>query len=63
MAEKTTMKHVGDVIGLSRARVSTHAPHATADRSRRRRRIEVPRFRRATLRRARVVGGVRGHGH
>jgi len=25
--------------------------------------MEVPRFRRATLRRARVVGGVRGHGH
>jgi hypothetical protein len=63
MAEKTTMKHVGDVIGLSRARVLTRVPRTTADRSRKPRRMEVPRFRRATLRRARVVGGVRGHGH
>jgi hypothetical protein len=62
MAGKTTMKHVGDVIGLSRARVPKHVPRATADRSGNPKGIELPRSRRTTMKRARVVGGVRGRG-
>jgi hypothetical protein len=62
MAGRTTMKHVGDVIGLSRARVPKHVPRATADRSGNPKGIELPRSRRATMKRARVVGGVRGRG-
>jgi hypothetical protein len=54
-------KHVGDVLGISRARVPKHVPRATRDRSGNPKGIEVgPR--RRHLKRATVVGGVRGRG-
>lgn len=54
-------KHVGDVLGISRARVPAHVPRATKDRGGNPKGIEVrpPR----SLRPARVVGGVRSHRH
>ena len=52
-------KHVGDVLGISRARVPAHVPRATKDRSGNPKGIEVARPR--GLRLARVVGGVRSH--
>jgi hypothetical protein len=52
-------KHVGDVIGLSRARVPEHVPRATTDRGGNPKGIEVSRPR--NIKRARVVGGVRSH--
>lgn len=55
-------KHVGDVIGLSRARVPKHVPRATADRSGNPKGIELPRSGRTTMKRVGVVGGVRGQG-
>lgn len=54
-------KHVGDVIGISRARVPEHVPRATTDRSGNPKGIEVTRPR--SSRQARVVGGVRSHRH
>jgi len=55
-------KHVGDVLGLSRARVPAHVPRATKDRGGNPKGIEVglPR-KKATP--ARVVGCVRAHRH
>jgi len=52
-------KHVGDVLGLSRARVPAHVPRATKDRGGNPKGLEVGRPRR--IKRARVVGGVRSH--
>ena len=54
-----TKKHVGDVLGISRARVPAHVPRATKDRGGNPKGIEVERPR--SLRPARVVGGVRSH--
>jgi len=54
-------KHVGDVLGISRARVPAHVPRATKDRGGNPKGIEVGRPR--SLRLARVVGGVRSHKH
>jgi hypothetical protein len=53
-----TKKHVGDVLGISRARAS-ELPRATTDRGGNPKGIEVRR--RRTLKPARVVGGVRTH--
>ena len=50
-------KQVGDVIGLSRARVPAHVPRATADRGGNPKGIEVKRPR--SPKPARTVGGVR----
>jgi len=52
-------KHVGDVLGISRARVPAHVPRATKDRGGNPKGIEVSRPR--GLRRSRTVGGVRSH--
>ena len=52
-------KHIGDVIGLSRARVPAHVPRATKDRGGNPKGLEVKRAR--SPRRAGVVGGVRSH--
>jgi hypothetical protein len=60
MAKKAT-KHVGDVIGISRARVPAHVPRATKDRGGNPKGIEV--HRRRTTKRAKTVGGVRTHKH
>ncbi len=51
-------KHVGDVLGISRARAGD-LPRATKDRGGNPKGIEVKR--RRTLKPARVVGGVRTH--
>jgi hypothetical protein len=61
MARKTSRskKHVGDVLGISRARVPAHVPRATTDRGGNPKGIEVGRAR--SIRLARVVGGVRSH--
>lgn len=52
-------KNVGDVLGLSRARVPAHVPRATKDRGGNPKGIEVGRPRK--IKRARVVGGIRSH--
>jgi len=57
-----TKKHVGDVLGISRARVPAHVPRATKDKGGNPKGIELDRPRRPA-KRARVVGGVRGRGH
>lgn len=58
-----TKKHVGDVLGIGRARVADDAPRASTKRGGRRPKgIELPRLSRSGLKRARVVGGVRGRG-
>ena len=54
-------KHVGDVLGISRARVPASVPRATKDRGGNPKGIEVTRRKRT--KRAGVVGGVRGRGH
>ena len=54
-------KHVGDVLGLSRARVPASVPRATRDRGGNPKGIELSRPKRPT-RRARTVGGVRVRG-
>ena len=54
-------KHVGDVLGISRARVPSTAGRATSDRGGNPKGIEVGGARRRT-KRASVVGGVRGRG-
>ena len=51
-------KHVGDVLGISRARVPAHVPRATKDRGGKPKGIEL-RGTRTSLKPARVVGGVR----
>lgn len=53
-------KHVGDVLGISRARVPAHVPRATKDRGGNPKGIEVAR-RPSSLKPARTVGGVRSH--
>jgi len=55
-------KHVGDVLGISRARVPAHVPRATEDRGGNPKGIELG-GRKRTTRRARTVGGVRARGH
>jgi hypothetical protein len=52
-------KHVGDVLGISRARVPAHVPRATKDRGGNPKGIEVSRPR--AMKRSRTVGGVRSH--
>ena len=52
-------KHVGDVLGISRARVPAHVPRATKDRGGNPKGIEVGR--RSSLKPSRTVGGVRSH--
>ena len=59
-AAKSVKKHVGDVIGIGRARVPKDVPRATKDRGGRPKGIEVSKTTRRTLKRAGVVGGVRG---
>ena len=59
---KRAKKHVGDVLGISRARVPDEVPRATTDRGGRPKGIEVAGAKRPRLRRAGVVGGVRGRG-
>lgn len=63
MAKKSAdKKHVGDVIGLSRSKVK--APIASKGTSSRRRAsgIELPKVASRGMKRAGVVGGVRGRG-
>jgi hypothetical protein len=55
------VKHVRDVLGISRARVPAHVPRATRDRGGNPKGIEVRSPR--SPRPARVVGGVRSHRH
>lgn len=62
-ARKSSKKHVGDVLGISRARVPPDVPRATADRGGNPKGVEIGRARRRTQRLARTVGGVRGRGH
>ncbi|MDP3720306.1 MAG: hypothetical protein Q8T13_21290 [Acidobacteriota bacterium] len=61
-ATKSAKKHVGDVIGISRARVPKDVPRATTDRGGRPKGIEIGTTTRPTAKRAGVVGGVRGRG-
>lgn len=62
MAKKSSKKHVGDVLGISRARVPAHVPRATKDRGGNPKGIEVGARPRGThLKRSRTVGGVRSH--
>ena len=60
MAKSKPKKHVGDVLGISRARVPADVPRATKDRGGNPKGIEVAGKRR-TVRRSRTVGGVRTH--
>jgi len=57
-------KALGDVLGISRARVSAPLPRATANSSARRRRMERIELEssRPAARLSRTVGGVRGRG-
>jgi hypothetical protein len=57
--ESEHKKHVGDVLGISRARVPAHVPRATKDRGGNPKGIEVGR--RSSLKPSRTVGGVRSH--
>lgn len=64
MAKKTeakSKKHVGDVLGISRAKVPAHVPRATKDRGGRPKGIEIRLPQRTKHKPARVVGGVRSH--
>jgi hypothetical protein len=54
-------KHVGDVLGISRARVPDHVPRATKDRGGNPKGIEVGGRRSSHLKPSRTVGGVRAH--
>ncbi len=56
-----TKKAVGDVLGISHARVPASVPRATKDRGGNPKGIEISRARKK-LKRAAVVGGVRGRG-
>ena len=60
-AGSRTKKHVGDVLGISRARVPASVPRATDDRGGNPKGIELDRPRRST-KPMRAVGGVRGRG-
>jgi hypothetical protein len=62
VAKKSDKKHVGDVIGISRS--TAKAPIAGKKTSSRRRSpgIELPKASSRTMKRAGVVGGVRGRG-
>jgi hypothetical protein len=62
--KSASKKHVGDVIGVSRARVPKDVPRATRDRGGRPKGIELPPLtKRGTgLKPSRTVGGVRGRG-
>lgn len=62
MAKKSDKKHVGDVLGISRSKVK--APIASKSTSSRRRTtgIELPKVSSRGMKRAGVVGGVRGKG-
>ena len=62
MAKKSDKKNVGDVIGISRSKVK--APIASKSTSSRRRAsgIELPKVSSRGMKRAGVVGGVRGRG-
>ena len=55
-------KHVGDVLGISRARFSADEPRPVSKRGRRPKGVELPGASRSRLKRAGVVGGVRGRG-
>jgi hypothetical protein len=56
-----TKKHVGDVLGISRARVPAHVPRATKDRGGNPKGIELS-SRRKPRRPAKVAGlRIRGH--
>jgi hypothetical protein len=57
---KKAKKHVGDVLGISRARVPAHVPRATKDRGGNPKGIEVG-HRTSSLGPSRTVGGVRSH--
>ncbi len=59
---KQVKKHVGDVIGVGRARVPKDVPRATTDRGGRPKGIEIGTTTRPAAKRAGVVGGVRGRG-
>ena len=61
-AASSVKKHVGDVLGISRARVPKDVPRATKDRGGRPKGVELGGTRRTGLKRAGVVGGVRGRG-
>ncbi len=61
-ATKSVKKHVGDVLGISRARVPKDVPRATQDRGGRPKGIEIPTPTRRVSKRMSVVGGVRGRG-
>ena len=65
MAKKETAskpkKHVGDVLGISRAKVPAHVPRATKDRGGRPKGIELHLPQRTKHKPARTVGGVRSH--
>ena len=61
-AVKGVKKAVGDVLGISRARVPKDVPRATSDRAGRPKGVELTRAARPTVKRAGVVGGVRGRG-
>jgi hypothetical protein len=58
-ASDAPKKHVGDVLGISRARVPAHVPRATKDRGGNPKGIELGRPR--STRPVRAVGGVRSH--
>jgi hypothetical protein len=55
-------KHVGDVLGISRAQAPIAGPPAAKDRGGNPKGLEVSRPRQR-MKRAGVVGGVRGRGH
>lgn len=57
-AQRSVKKHVGDVLGLSRAKVSKSVPSGGG----RPKGIELAPRRRTGMKPARVVGGVRGRG-
>ena len=62
-AGATRGKNVGDVLGISRARVPADVPRATTDRARGRPKgVELTPPTRRRVRPAGVVGGVRGRG-
>jgi hypothetical protein len=61
VAKKSQKKPFGDVLGISRARVSAPLPRKSAS-SRRKRSTAIEQRPRAAMRPARIVGGVRGKG-
>jgi len=61
VAKKNEAKHVGDVIGLGRSKVKAPIPSKSTG-GRRATGIELPKASSRTMKRAGVVGGVRGRG-